>query len=221
MNPMLKIAYDYGCQQAIEDLEKTAGPALNRLFSNLSDTAGAGLSGALAGGVGGGLSASLNNPYGLDGDELLKSVLTGAAGGAVTGSLGTALQKRLRGANLDNSLEDYDVARELLHNRRALDKVHAAHVKSTVGTLEKELLNLQKNHPLNYDRSRRSAAIRDNIAAIKKEPASVFGANLFNSAESALSSDLSANRARAVASALLPGGLGALGGYGLNELVED
>ena len=45
--------------------------------------------------------------------------------------------------------------------------------------------------------------------------------NLFNNAESALSSDLSANKARAIASALLPGGLGALGGYGLNELVED
>lgn len=214
MNPMLKIAYDYGCQQAIEDLEKTAGPSLNRLFSDLSGTAGAGLAGALAGGVGGGLSSYL------DDEDILRGVLTGAGGGAVAGSLGTALQKRLRGANLDDSLVEYDRAKELLHNRRALDRAHSSHVNSTVDRLEKDLFNL-RGRPRTPDRVREADSIRATIDAIKKEPTSVFGSNLFDNAEDALINDLSANKARAIASALLPGGLGALGGYGLNELIED
>jgi hypothetical protein len=219
MNPMLKIAYDYGCQMAVEDFEKNAGSTLNRVFSDLSGVAGAGITGALTGASGGALSAALNDPS-LDGDDLLRSMLIGAGGGAVTGSLGTALQSRLRGADLDDSLAEYDQAAYLLNNRRSLDKAHAAHIASTVRDLEDELKLLRRKSPSRLITARK-AAIRSNIDAIKNEPASVFGANKFHNAESALSSDLSNNKARAIASVLLSGGLGSLGGYRLNELIED
>jgi len=219
MNPMLKIAYDYGCQMAVADFEKTAGSTLNRVFSDLSGAAGAGITGALSGASGGALSAALNDPS-LDGDDLLRSMLIGAGGGAVTGSLGTALQRRLRGADLDDSLVEYDQAASLLNNRRGLNRAHAAHIASTVRDLEDELQRLRRQPP-GAARALKRNAILSNIDAIKNEPTSVFGANKFNNAESTLSSDISNNKTRALASVLLPGGLGSLGGYGLNELVEE
>lgn len=80
MNPMLKIAYDYGCQQAVQDMEKTAfvEKALN-LAKNPFFYSGAG-TGALAGGIGGFINAEEGHG--------LRGALTGALGGAALGGLG-------------------------------------------------------------------------------------------------------------------------------------
>jgi len=68
MNPMLKIAYDYGCQRAVEDLEKAAGisPALFRPAV-----------GALAGGAIGSAASGEGNR--------LKGLLYGAGAGVGAG----------------------------------------------------------------------------------------------------------------------------------------
>lgn len=79
MNPMLKIAYDYGCQMAVEDLEKNAdwkSSLLKFKMRNPFTLPGAGY-GALSGAV----SGYANSEDG----KGLRGALSGALGGAALG----------------------------------------------------------------------------------------------------------------------------------------
>jgi hypothetical protein len=93
MNPLLKTAYDYGCQRAVEDLEKAAGipPALFRPAV-----------GALAGGYIGAEAAGEGNR--------LKGLLYGAGAGAGLGVLAHRLRsggkaREIIGDLIDASLD--------------------------------------------------------------------------------------------------------------------
>jgi hypothetical protein len=90
MNPMLKIAYDYGCHKAVEDFEKSAG------------TSGL-IAGALKGGTIGAMGAGLT----AEREDLLKRLLIGAAGGAL---LGGAIGNRPEDAlDFMNSIPDVPI----------------------------------------------------------------------------------------------------------------
>ncbi len=84
MNPMLKIAYDYGCQMAVEDFEKSAdwksslwrsGPG--KFLQKNPHTISGGLTGALSGGIAGGINAEEG--------QGLRGALSGALGGGLLG----------------------------------------------------------------------------------------------------------------------------------------
>jgi hypothetical protein len=80
MNPMLKIAYDYGCRMAVEDFEKSAsirGELGSVVLSNPLVSRGA-LTGSALGGLAGAITG--------DEEDRLERFLTGAAGGALLGA---------------------------------------------------------------------------------------------------------------------------------------
>jgi hypothetical protein len=97
MNQMLKIAYDYGCQRAVEDFEKSADwkADLIRLLSYDPMVT----RGALGGGLVGGAAGAMNAEEG----QGLRGFLTGAAGGASLGAgAGKLSQKYMNPQLLEN-----------------------------------------------------------------------------------------------------------------------
>jgi hypothetical protein len=97
MNPLLKIAYDYGCQKAVEDFEKSAdwkADLVRRLSYDPMITRG-----ALGGGLVGGAAGAMNAEEG----HGLRGFLAGAAGGAALGAgAGKLSQKHMDTDLLDN-----------------------------------------------------------------------------------------------------------------------
>jgi hypothetical protein len=88
MNPLLKIAYDYGCQKAVEDFEKSADwkSSLGK-FVYKNPFA---VTGASYGGLGGGIAGAMNAEEG----HGLRGFLAGAAGGSLLGAAGGKLSQR-------------------------------------------------------------------------------------------------------------------------------
>ena len=82
MNPMLKIAYDYGCQQAIQDMEKQAGiprglGSIGKFIYNNPHALSGATTGALSGAIAGGINAEEGHG--------LRGALSGALGGSLLG----------------------------------------------------------------------------------------------------------------------------------------
>lgn len=82
MNPMLKIAYDYGCQQALHDMEKQAGiprglGSIGKFIYNNPHALSGAATGALSGAIAGGINAEEGHG--------LRGALSGALGGSLLG----------------------------------------------------------------------------------------------------------------------------------------
>jgi hypothetical protein len=105
MNPMLKIAYDYGCRLAVEEMTKQASRLETKALDFLTDSLGAGV----VGGVGGGVAGLLNS----DEDSRLSGLLSGAAGGAALGSLSRLGQKAVMGPDMSSKLDDLRASKAL------------------------------------------------------------------------------------------------------------
>ena len=102
---MLKIAYDYGCQKAVEDFEKSADWKL-RLIGLAADNPLV-TRGALGGGLVGGAAGALNAEEG----HGLRGFLTGAVGGAALGAGAGKLSQKYMNQPLLDSVRYKDLHR--------------------------------------------------------------------------------------------------------------